>query len=87
MHSTNSQQYLDKDLELILLGLEQLDEQLQDSVVEEGVTGDHLVQHSQVEGGVLCAELEVAGLGHRALHPPHHPHRNHWVPASQDDSV
>lgn len=72
--------HLDENLQLILFRLEELDEEFEDPVVEQGMVGDYLVQDSQMDWCMFCAKLEVAGLCHSTLHPPNYTNRHYWVP-------
>jgi hypothetical protein len=74
---------LDEDLELVLLGLEEADEEVEGPLVEEGLGRDDLVEEEEVERRVLGPELEVRRLRHLRLHPPDHAHGHDGVPGRE----
>jgi hypothetical protein len=65
---------LDQNFQLILLALKESDEQVKHSPVQQLVARNHLVQNSQVNGGVLRAKLEIAGFRDNAFNPTNNSH-------------
>jgi len=50
---------LNENLQLILLGLKQADEQEEDLLLQGGMNGGHFIQYRQMRGTAVGGEFEI----------------------------